>query len=180
MNRVLLVFLAVFAFAARSDGTLRCYMCNSQSNAACEDPSKDGNLQPVECEPRAMTSWHTEMQRNVALQNIAHLFEVDQPQHFTHLPNVACAKMNLKVGSEKVTLRSCQTAKTDTVDPCRAFKNKLDTDSARNAAVSMDYCGLCDNDACNGAFGLAPPNVLQLLIGSISVLFFQAYRLCFA
>lgn len=177
MNRVLLVFFAVFAIAARSDGELKCYMCDSLTNPNCGDSSKNENSPLVSCNLTSMRKWYTHILETRDLMNIANLFEVDQAHHPPHLAVFSCAKMDLKMGSKNVTMRSCQSGKTATMDPCQAIETKL---AANPGGHSMDFCGLCDTNGCNGAVDVAPPKILQLLFGSLGLMLFQAFRHRFA
>lgn len=87
------------------------------------------------------------------------------------------------VGPKKVIVRSCQTAKMPTLDPCQAIRRKLSTSSFENVpgrVVSMDECNLCQSDGCNGANGIAPPKIIALLFGYLGLMLFQAFRHRFA
>lgn len=54
------------------------------------------------------------------------------------------------VNGEKLTVRGCQLGRTDSMDPCRIFENKVGDEA--NAIV--DHCSLCEEDGCNGAGSL--------------------------
>ncbi|XP_046492551.1 uncharacterized protein [Neodiprion pinetum] len=177
MNRVLFG-LAVFALAAREVNMLKCHMCSSFSNEDCKDHTKDTNIPLVECDNKALTKWHGEMVQTPVLQNIVHVFEIDQPVNHNQnieIINPACAKMNLKVGLQKYTLRTCQTAKTASLDPCEVIRTKLQK-SGVGSGVVVDYCDLCTSEGCNGAYGLSPPKMIQLVFGFIGLMLLQAYQ----
>ncbi|XP_046752658.1 uncharacterized protein LOC124415947 [Diprion similis] len=181
MNRVLFG-LAVFALAAREVNMLKCHMCSSFSGGDCKDFTKDSYIPLVECDNRALTKWHSEISKAPVLQNIVHVFEIDQPvnqnQNF-ELVNHACAKMNLKVAGQQYTLRTCQTAKTPSLDPCEVIRTKLQKTGV-GSEISVDYCDLCTAEGCNGAYGLSPPKMIQLVFGFLGLMLLQAYQHCIA
>ncbi|XP_012272912.1 uncharacterized protein LOC105695692 [Orussus abietinus] len=161
----------LLALSVGSGVAINCYMCNSVTNAACGKDLDKAELEPVECTAAKMNSWYAKTQDNPILKSIAHLFEVDTPKHYqTVLPDMSCAKMDLTVGGREVTIRSCQTAKTESIDPCKVISSKLSESVVGAAVASVDYCGLCEHDGCNGARALsALPLLLSVLVSALLV-----------
>ncbi|XP_076173200.1 UPAR/Ly6 domain-containing protein CG9338 [Ptiloglossa arizonensis] len=158
---VLIVGLAL-VLVVRSDEPLKCYMCTSLTNPGCDTDPKAHNIEPVECTLTHMADWQGTVNQNNDLKAISHIFEVDNFQHSQSPGPMACAKMVLKVNKAEVIVRNCQTAKTETIDPCKAIQGKFSNEI-------MQHCDLCMHDACNGS--IAPTArillVLLSLVGSV-------------
>lgn len=74
-----------------------------------------------------------------------------------------CKKRNfylfiLVANNRTVTVRSCQAAKTENIDPCKAMEVML---GANNYKV--EFCELCMEDACNSSIAISPKIFLTLL-----------------
>ncbi|KAG7205530.1 hypothetical protein KM043_007508 [Ampulex compressa] len=169
MHRNLAAFPIVLALvlAVRSDETLKCYMCTSLTNEGCGTDPKAHNLEPVECTLSKMGEWQRNIQQHNILNSIASIFEVDNTQNYpvSAPKDLACAKMVLKVAGQDVTVRSCQIAKTETIDPCKAIQGKL----SNNLLGSMEHCDLCQEEACNGST-LPSPRVFYALLSVLGSL----------
>ncbi|EZA46964.1 hypothetical protein X777_00556 [Ooceraea biroi] len=139
-------------------------MCTSLSNEACGSDMVGKSLQPVECTGTKMLDWQTSIKQHNVLKLIAHLFEVDDTfQHYQRAPqDMACAKMILDVANTNVTVRTCQAAKTEILDPCKAMKGKL----KEGLLGTMKQCTLCVEEACNGTTSLSP-GIFYILFGTL-------------
>lgn len=170
MHRKLAVLTVILALVlvVRSDQSLKCYMCTSLMNEGCETDPKAHNLEPVECTLGQMVDWQRNVQQHNVLNAISGIFEVDNLQHYqaTAPRDMACAKMVLKVAGKDVTVRSCQTAKTENIDPCKSIRSKFSNDF-----LNLEHCDLCMHDACNSSV-VSSPRVLFILLsvlGTIAV-----------
>ncbi|KYN22441.1 hypothetical protein ALC57_05160, partial [Trachymyrmex cornetzi] len=141
---------------------LKCYMCTSLSNDGCDSDMRTNSLQPLECTSNNMVEWQRSIQQHNVLNPLARLFEVDDmSQYYQGSPkDTACAKMVIKnkyimyiflVAKQDVTVRTCQTAKTEVIDPCKTMEEKLKVSSLGK----MEQCALCLKDACNGTMSLS-------------------------
>ncbi|XP_017876488.1 uncharacterized protein LOC108622885 [Ceratina calcarata] len=153
-NAVLIICLALI-LVVRSDETLRCYMCTSETTPGCGTDPKAYNIEPEECTVTRMRDWQQRIvkQHNI-LRPIESIFEVDDSKYSPVAVPMACAKMILKVNKREVVVRNCQMAKTDTIDPCKAIegKGKLIGDPI----MSVEHCDLCESDACNSSDAFSP------------------------
>ncbi|KAK2587851.1 hypothetical protein KPH14_003948 [Odynerus spinipes] len=166
---IVFVALAPFFLAVRSDDTLKCYMCTSVTDEDCgDDITKSHKLEPTECTISKMTKWQRSIQQNKILHPIFSIFAVDDPQHDqSQLKNMACAKVDAKIpGEDKlVTIRSCQTAPAENVDPCTSIEGKLQG--------GMKFCELCQEDGCNGSIAVSPriTHAIFSVLGSLAFAF---------
>ncbi|KAK9310610.1 hypothetical protein QLX08_000153 [Tetragonisca angustula] len=163
MYRRILVLIATLAFvlAVCADKNLRCYMCTSITNPGCETDPQAHNIQLVECTLSSMIDWKHNIQQHNILNSIASIFDVDNSQHHLSVaPMMACAKMIIRVSNsnQTVTVRSCQAAKTENIDPCKAMEGML---AAYNH--KLEFCELCTEDACNSSIAISPKIFLTLL-----------------
>lgn len=161
------VFIVVFALvvAVRSEDPVKCYMCATLINENCRDP-KAHDMEPVECTFQEMATWQKSIQSHKLLSPIANIFSVDIIQDHHKMPtDAACAKMDFKVGNQDVTVRSCQSAKAENVDPCKVMEDKLSGNM-----FSLDYCGLCTEDACNSSVASSPTILYTLFSVFASVM----------
>ncbi|XP_018359934.1 PREDICTED: uncharacterized protein LOC108759133 isoform X2 [Trachymyrmex cornetzi] len=154
MPRVIatLLFTSIFIITVYSD-VLKCYMCTSLSNDGCDSDMRTNSLQPLECTSNNMVEWQRSIQQHNVLNPLARLFEVDDmSQYYQGSPkDTACAKMVIKIAKQDVTVRTCQTAKTEVIDPCKTMEEKLKVSSLGK----MEQCALCLKDACNGTMSLS-------------------------
>lgn len=151
----MLIICLALILVVRSDEALRCYMCTSLSHVGCDTDPKAYNIEPVECNVQNMIAWEqrTVLQHEV-LRSMQSIFNVDNSQHSpVHVP-MACGKMILKVNKEAVVVRNCQTAKTETIDPCKAIEGKGKLTG--NPIMDVQLCELCETDACNSSTALSP------------------------
>ncbi|KAL2735564.1 hypothetical protein V1478_003204, partial [Vespula squamosa] len=136
----------------QSHDILKCYMCTSVTDKDCgDDIIKSQTIKPMECTMEEMTKWQNIIQQNKLLTPIFSIFAVDNPQQNKKiLKNMACAKVDTKIqGQDKiVTIRSCQTAQAENVDPCTSIEGKL--------YGGMEYCGLCEENGCNDSITISP------------------------
>ncbi|XP_043516073.1 uncharacterized protein LOC122531867 isoform X1 [Frieseomelitta varia] len=162
MYRRILVLIATLAFvlADRTDKNLRCYMCVSTKNPGCEIDPQAHNIQLVECTLNSMLDWKHNIQQHTMLRSIAPIFDVDDSQHhLSVVPMMACAKMIMRVANnQSVTVRNCQVAKTENIDPCKTMEGML---AANN--YKLEFCELCTEDACNSSIAISPKIFLTLL-----------------
>ncbi|KYN32728.1 hypothetical protein ALC56_13007, partial [Trachymyrmex septentrionalis] len=148
--KIVCLFKVIFFYT----DVLKCYMCTSLSNDGCDSDMKTNSLQPIECTGSNMVEWQRSIQQHNILNPLARLFEVDDMlQHYQGPPkDTACAKMVIKskyifsVAKQDVIVRTCQTAKTEVIDPCKAMEEKLKV----SLLGKMEQCALCLKDACNG------------------------------
>ncbi|KAH0949022.1 hypothetical protein HN011_009100 [Eciton burchellii] len=151
-RRIAILFIASALIVMVHSDVLKCYMCTSLSKD-CESNMVGKSVQPVECTWDKMFQWQKNIGQHKILSSIAHLFEVDETfQHYPSPPSMACAKMILDVRNTNVTVRTCQTAKTEILDPCEVMKRKLKED----LLGTMKQCTLCKEDACNSTASLSP------------------------
>ncbi|XP_017758439.1 PREDICTED: uncharacterized protein LOC108549532 [Eufriesea mexicana] len=153
MARRIAVLIVSFALvlAVRSDETLKCYMCTSLTNPGCDIDPKAHKIEPVECTVNNMIEWQKSVQRHQILNPISTIFEIDNSQHYQATAPMACAKMTLTVNKQDIIVRNCQTAKTETIDPCKAIGGKVSND-----IFNLQHCDLCMEDACNSAITTSP------------------------
>nr|XP_033340618.1 uncharacterized protein LOC117228753 [Megalopta genalis] len=153
---VLIVGLALVS-VVRSDD-LKCYMCTSLTEPHCVSDPKAHNIELLECTLTHMYDFQRTLQKQNVSNVISHIFDVDHSSKYPHVGPMACAKMVLKVNKKEVTVRNCQTRKTETIDPCKAIQGKMNDDSS-----SLEHCDLCMQDACNTSTGLSPRIFVTLL-----------------
>lgn len=84
---------------------------------------------------------------------------------FIHKRSNLSINLCSSVNNRDVTVRTCQTAKTETIDPCKAIEGKV-----TNNIHDLQSCQLCEQDACNGSISVSPRILLPLLsiIGAIA------------
>lgn len=84
---------------------------------------------------------------------------------FIHKRSNLSINLCSSVNNRDVTVRTCQTAKMETIDPCKAIKSKV-----INNIHDLKSCDLCQQDACNGSISVSPRILLPLLstIGAIA------------
>ncbi|XP_043591399.1 uncharacterized protein LOC122571554 isoform X1 [Bombus pyrosoma] len=145
---VLIVSLA-FVLTARADKNVRCYVCTSLTHPNCETDPKAHNLELDECTLNHMVDWKLKIQQHKALEWAASIFDVDNldPEPVALM---ACAKMIFKDKYQNITMRSCQTAKTETFDPCKSINTMIPNDK------KLEFCELCTEDACNSSITMSP------------------------
>ncbi|XP_053978208.1 uncharacterized protein LOC128876124 [Hylaeus volcanicus] len=162
-----LVVGLVLVSVARSDETLKCYMCTSFSQPGCDTDPKANNIEPTECTLAHMADWQQTVLQHKSLSTISRIFEVDtshSSQQYQAVAPMACAKLILKLNKHEVTVRSCQTAKTETIDPCKTIQGQFNND-----LISVEHCELCMEDACNSSIANSARILLVLLsmVGSV-------------
>ncbi|XP_043271376.1 uncharacterized protein [Venturia canescens] len=166
----------VLALAVTSADALRCYECKSVGSTANDECSgemlKKTDQRPIECSVDTMIAWHNRAKEDYTLNPISNVFEVfnhnnGMSHHRDPHTPMACVKIDLKVDNQPVTLRTCQTAKTAEVDPCKATRDKI-SKMHRSSTVVVD-CNMCETDECNGSYALSPTMIMAMvpLIGSI-------------
>ncbi|EGI62569.1 hypothetical protein G5I_09135, partial [Acromyrmex echinatior] len=148
--KIIYLFKIIFSY---TEDVLKCYMCTSLSNNGCDSDMKANSLQPLECTGNNMVEWQRSIQQHKVLNSLARLFEVDDMlQHYQSPPkDTACAKMVIKTEKQDVIVRTCQTAKTELIDPCKTMEEKLKV----SLLGKMEQCELCLKDACNGMMSLS-------------------------
>ncbi|XP_066583143.1 UPAR/Ly6 domain-containing protein CG9338-like [Prorops nasuta] len=158
-NTAVLLIVFSLVLAVRSEEPLKCYQCNSVMNDGCRMDPKAHKLEPIECTFNNMKSWQKDAQENHLLRPIASIFEIDNVQHYGNtVPKemTSCSKMVFKINGQDVTVRGCQPPKTENIDTCKTTRNKL----MNNQIASVEYCGLCDHESCNGSSIPAAPRGL--------------------
>ncbi|KYM96147.1 hypothetical protein ALC62_13198, partial [Cyphomyrmex costatus] len=164
------------------EDVLKCYMCTSLSNEGCGSDMTMNSLQPVECTGNKIVEWQRSIQQHKILSPVARLFEVDDmlQQHYQGSPkDTACAKMVMNskiktsiyimyiflVAKRDIIIRTCQTAKTELIDPCKTMADKL----SGNLIGKMEQCALCHKDACNGTTSISS-KILYTFLSFISTI----------
>lgn len=172
-QRIAVLFVAPALIATVHSEVLKCYMCTSFSNDGCEADTIGKSLQPVECTVTKMLEWQRSILQHEVLSKIAHLFEVDETlQDYRRLPqHLACAKMLFHLTKEttsvldtNVTVRMCQAAKTEILDPCTVMNKKL----KEGMLGTIKQCTLCTEDACNGATSLSS-GIFYILLSFLGI-----------
>ncbi|XP_018308914.1 uncharacterized protein [Mycetomoellerius zeteki] len=155
MSRVIatLLFASIFIITVYSEDVLKCYMCTSLTNEDCGSDMTTNLLQPMECTGNKMVEWQRSIQQHNVLNPLARLFEVDDMlQHYQSPPkDTACAKMVIKIAKQNVIIRTCQTAKTELIDPCKTMEEKLKV----SMLGKMEQCAICLKNACNGTTSIS-------------------------
>ncbi|KAI4504331.1 hypothetical protein M0802_000802 [Mischocyttarus mexicanus] len=150
---ILFVVLAPLILAVRSDDALKCYMCTSVTDKDCNnDIIKSKTIEPKECTMENMIKWQKGIQQNRIIKPVFDIVTFDDPQNHgqSMLKNIACAKVDIKIqGEDKLlTIRSCQTAQAENVNPCTSIEGKLHG--------AMEFCELCEENGCNGCMTIFP------------------------
>ncbi|XP_072767426.1 UPAR/Ly6 domain-containing protein CG9338 [Anoplolepis gracilipes] len=165
MHRRLTILLVASALVVTvySD-VLKCYMCTSLTNEGCNSSAvTTHSLLLKECTLTEMAKWQDRIKQHKVFKSITGFFNIDQPmqQHETYHQgsHMACSKMVLNVANTEVIVRTCQTAKTEVIDPCRTIKGKIQNQQLG----TLEQCTLCYKDACNGATAVAPEIFYTLL-----------------
>ncbi|XP_015178577.1 PREDICTED: uncharacterized protein LOC107067502 [Polistes dominula] len=164
---IFFILLVSLVLAVRSDDALKCYMCTSVTDKDCgNEITKSKAIEPMECTMEKMTKWQRSIQQNKILTPIFSIFAVDDPQHDqSMLKNMACAKVDVKIKDydKLVTIRSCQTAQAENVDPCTSIEGKLQG--------GMEFCGLCEENGCNGSMTISPRinHIIFIVLGSFVI-----------
>ncbi|KYM81740.1 hypothetical protein ALC53_07733 [Atta colombica] len=155
MPRVIatLLFASIFITTVYSEDVLKCYMCTSLTSEDCDSDMKTNSLQPLECTGNNMMEWQRSIKQHNVLKPLARLFEIDDTLlYYQSLSkNTACVKMFIKIEKQDIIVRTCQTAKTELIDPCKTMENKLKV----NMLGTIEQCALCLKDACNGTMSLS-------------------------
>ncbi|XP_018402692.1 PREDICTED: uncharacterized protein LOC108779727 [Cyphomyrmex costatus] len=170
MPRVITILLitSIFIITVYSEDVLKCYMCTSLSNEGCGSDMTMNSLQPVECTGNKIVEWQRSIQQHKILSPVARLFEVDDmlQQHYQGSPkDTACAKMVMNIAKRDIIIRTCQTAKTELIDPCKTMADKL----SGNLIGKMEQCALCHKDACNGTTSISS-KILYTFLSFISTI----------
>ncbi|XP_050455808.1 uncharacterized protein LOC126853784 [Cataglyphis hispanica] len=139
-RRIMILLIASALVVAVHSDALKCYMCTSLSNATCGSALTTKSLQPVECTGTKIVDWQRDIQQHRILNKITGLFEIDEAlRHYPGVPrDMACAKMILNVANKEVIVRTCQTAKTDLIDPCETMKAKIQKEQLVATVVVRD------------------------------------------
>ncbi|XP_076246736.1 uncharacterized protein LOC143186826 [Calliopsis andreniformis] len=166
---VVLVVNLALVLVVRSDEHLKCYMCTSLTNRGCDTDPGAHNIEPVECTLSHMDDWQRTLKQHNTLNAISHIFDVDTSQHYQAAAPMACAKMILRVKKQEITVRSCQTAKTETIDPCKAIQGKYSNDFSK-----LEVCDLCMHDACNDSIRTSP-RILFILVSVVGTIALGAF-----
>ncbi|XP_014467811.1 PREDICTED: uncharacterized protein LOC106740859 isoform X2 [Dinoponera quadriceps] len=154
-------------------------MCTSLSDKGCGSElttDLQPNLQPEECTGTKMREWQLKIKQHKILNLTTWFFDMDEGlQDYRNFPNMnmACSKMTLHILKQDVTIRTCQTAKTESIDPCKTIEGKLEN----NQHIEMNKCDLCLTDACNNATFISP-YILYILLSFLgSFVHVAFYRL---
>ncbi|KAK0179090.1 hypothetical protein PV327_007913 [Microctonus hyperodae] len=155
-EKVTFCFVIVIALTINIGEALQCYECIAVGTGTDECNGdivvKSDGKNVIECDLSSMRAFHSKLQENSVLSQISNVFAVDSPSQ-TYRPQtktpMACVKLGLKVGSESVILRTCQTAQTETVKPCQVTRDKIKKDF--HDTVRVDSCDICESDKCNGS-----------------------------
>ncbi|EFN77330.1 hypothetical protein EAI_14460 [Harpegnathos saltator] len=149
-------------------------MCTSLSNEGCGSELKTNLVQPVECTGQNMLDWQGIIKQHYVLNSIVGLYEVADPiQHYQSTQDMACSKMTINIENQDVIIRTCQTAKTEIIDPCNIMKVKLKD----HHHIEMTKCDLCPTDACNSTT-IVSPDILYILLSFLgSLIHVTFYRL---
>ncbi|XP_063243754.1 uncharacterized protein LOC134543010 [Bacillus rossius redtenbacheri] len=146
-----LSLLLVLVAAVGPGGAIRCYTCSSDRDVHCADPLDRSRVQPVECNmegvQRAVDSLTATLQ-GVSDRIGTQLFPHGDVPH--EVPMV-CQKIDL-VGPDgrNHTARLCSLKDLQHGDLCQDFQSRI-------SPQMVTYCGVCEDDGCNGAGGPPPP-----------------------
>ncbi|XP_020281791.1 uncharacterized protein LOC109853786 isoform X1 [Pseudomyrmex gracilis] len=170
----ILLITSTLVLTVHSDYVFKCYMCTSLTNEGCDYAmSATSSLHPVECTKNNMIHWQRIILQNKQLNPFAKIFDADMP-NYTYHQNIplACAKVILNVENQEkpVTIRTCQTAKTENIDPCKTINQKL----KENSLGIMEQCSLCVKDACNDSIVLSS-EIIYILATLLGILMHVAF-----
>ncbi|KAG8258904.1 hypothetical protein J6590_021699 [Homalodisca vitripennis] len=154
-------------------GGIRCYVCNSKQDSRCLDPfvgnsTGSAPMDTVDCEYDNTV--------RAALETVANLMTKlgQAPARDQHdilavasappdgpIP-ASCQKIDLIVLGERVTGRGCSVNQLDSFNPCDALK------LVTTADISLEFCGICDREGCNGATLIAhgSASLLSIILGA--------------
>ncbi|KAL6433796.1 hypothetical protein ACFW04_005792 [Cataglyphis niger] len=171
-RRITILLIASALVVAVHSDVLKCYMCTSLSNDSCGSALTTRSLQPVECTGTKIVDWQRDIQQHRILNKITGLFEIDEAlRHYPGIPrDMACAKMIFNVANKEVIVRTCQTAKTDLIDPCETMKAKIQ----KEQLGKIEQCALCNTDACNGTT-IVSPEIFYMLLSLLGTLIHVAF-----
>ncbi|CAD1472383.1 unnamed protein product [Heterotrigona itama] len=159
-------------FSKEIHKNLRCYMCASINNPGCETDPQTHNIPLTECTLNSMVEWKHNIQQHTIWNSIAPIFDVDESQYHLSVAPMACAKMIMRVANnQNITVRSCQVAKTENIDPCKTMEGML---AANN--YKLEFCELCTEDACNSSIAISSKISLTLLSVLAAVLLGCSYN----
>ena len=100
---------------------------------------------------------------NNVLCAVTNLSQTLSTPGFDRLSISKCKKRNfslfiLVANNQNITIRSCQTAKTENIDPCKTMEGMLAGNNYK-----LEFCELCTEDACNSSIAISPKIFLTLL-----------------
>lgn len=99
--------------------------------------------------------------RIIIIQIIIYLINYLSDYLIANYPSNECKRRNfylcLSDKYQNITMRSCQTAKTETFDPCKSINTMIPNDK------KLEFCELCTEDACNSSITISPTISFTLL-----------------
>lgn len=99
--------------------------------------------------------------RIIIIQMIIYLINYLPDYLITNYPSNECKRKNFYLclldKYQNITMRSCQTAKTETFDPCKSINAMIPNDK------KLEFCELCTEDACNSSITISPTISFTLL-----------------
>ncbi|XP_011309724.1 uncharacterized protein [Fopius arisanus] len=163
--------------AINSGEALECYEC--VSHALADDRCKGdfitqkGDKDVVNCSQSVLNKWHNKMIHNTELYGLASVFEVAPSTYPSpDLEQFSCLKLELKVNNEVKTMRTCQSKKTAVLDPCKKVEQVAM--NIPEKAISVEFCGLCSKDKCNGT-GTTSSTYLATFLSLVVTLSLMSY-----
>lgn len=103
--------------------------------------------------------------RIIIIQIIIYLINYLPNYLITNYPSNECKRRNFYLclldKYQNITMRSCQTAKTETVDPCKSINAMIPTLTTDDK--KLEFCELCTEDACNSSITISPTISFTLL-----------------
>ncbi|PSN48245.1 hypothetical protein C0J52_03034, partial [Blattella germanica] len=113
---------------------LKCYLCNTAVDTTCGDPFRRRVQEPREC-IHAVADYLTSA---MGLESYAYLNT-----------SFACMKIIFSDNSgRKLTMRGCTFSEKHLGDPCVM---NTGIDKVIGEDTKVDFCGICENDLCNGS-----------------------------
>jgi len=132
--------LSIFSTIKLGECTLKCFICESQSDPNCVNPEKH-KMPTQDCLPGNLADMKSTVE-NLGLTKISNYFDIEIDRRDINAP-FNCMKAVSKVHDKEVILRGCQLAPKDNLDVCKKL-----VDEGKDIVT---FCGLCNENGCNSA-----------------------------